>query len=247
MAMASTSEITYLSGKEAAELDEMLMGPLGFSVDQLMELAGLSVATATAEEFPASSHPRVLVVCGPGNNGGDGLVAARHLTHFGYDVSLCYPKPTPKPLYQGLTVTTASLGIPSSPHLPPRIDHSFDLVVDAIFGFSFKGEVRPPFDSILADLAQIKAPIVSVDIPSGWDVDEGEREGKGLQPRMLISLTSPKLAARHFKGAHFLGGRFVPPQIIEKFKLVLPPYPGTAQHVKLSGTSGPGGVCSDTA
>ena len=52
------------------------------------ELAGLSVACSLASEYPASSHPRILVVAGPGNNGGDGLVAARHLFHFGYSVQV---------------------------------------------------------------------------------------------------------------------------------------------------------------
>jgi NAD(P)H-hydrate repair Nnr-like enzyme with NAD(P)H-hydrate epimerase domain len=60
------------------------MGPLGFSVDQLVELAGLSVLCAVAAEktFPG----KVLVLADPGNNGGDGLVAARHLHHFGHQV-----------------------------------------------------------------------------------------------------------------------------------------------------------------
>jgi NAD(P)H-hydrate repair Nnr-like enzyme with NAD(P)H-hydrate epimerase domain len=53
---------------------------------RLQELAGLSVATATAEEFRLPDSSKVLIVCGPGNNGGDGLVAARHLHHFGYEV-----------------------------------------------------------------------------------------------------------------------------------------------------------------
>lgn len=69
-------------------VDEELMGPLGFSVDQLMELAGLSVAASLAAEYPSALHKRVLVVAGPGNNGGDGLVAARHLHHFGYTVQV---------------------------------------------------------------------------------------------------------------------------------------------------------------
>ena len=64
------------------------MGPLGFSVDQLMELAGLSVACSVFAEYPPSSHRRILVIAGPGNNGGDGLVAARHLYHFGYTVEV---------------------------------------------------------------------------------------------------------------------------------------------------------------
>ena len=65
------------------------MGPLGFSVDQLMELAGLSVAQSIEAEFPPDTHKDVLVIAGPGNNGGDGLVAGRHLHHFGYNVQVC--------------------------------------------------------------------------------------------------------------------------------------------------------------
>ena len=64
------------------------MGQLGFTVDQLMELAGLSCACAIQAEYPPSAHPKVLVIAGPGNNGGDGLVAARHLHHFGYKLQV---------------------------------------------------------------------------------------------------------------------------------------------------------------
>lgn len=53
-----------------------------------MELAGLSVAQSIALEYPATTHPRALVIAGPGNNGGDGLVAGRHLYHFGYQVQV---------------------------------------------------------------------------------------------------------------------------------------------------------------
>lgn len=64
----------------------------GFSVDQLMELAGLSVASSIESVYPRPAYNKVLVLCGPGNNGGDGLVAARHLKHFGFDPTMYYPK-----------------------------------------------------------------------------------------------------------------------------------------------------------
>ena len=91
------------------------------------------------------------------------------------------------------------------------------MLVDAIFGFSFKLDpergIRAPFDGILAALATASAPVLSVDIPSGWDVEAGPQGGDALTPDALISLTAPKLCATHFRGRHFLGGRFVPPAI----------------------------------
>ncbi|XP_030042746.1 NAD(P)H-hydrate epimerase, partial [Microcaecilia unicolor] len=103
------------------------------------------------------------------------------------------------------------------------IDETYCLVVDAIFGFSFKGAVREPFGSVLRTLKQITIPIASIDIPSGWDVEKGNPEG--IQPDMLISLTAPKKSAHHFSGRyHFLGGRFVPMALEKKYQLNLPPY-----------------------
>lgn len=81
-----------LGQDESRRLDERLMSAeTGFSLAQLMELAGLSVAQAIHRHYPAHSHPTILVLCGPGNNGGDGLVAARHLATFGYHVQAYAP------------------------------------------------------------------------------------------------------------------------------------------------------------
>ncbi|XP_050252214.1 pyridoxine/pyridoxamine 5'-phosphate oxidase 1, chloroplastic isoform X2 [Quercus robur] len=237
--------ISYLTQREAAEIDEILMGPLGFSVDQLMELAGLSVAASIAEVYKPSEYKRVLAICGPGNNGGDGLVAARHLYHFGYKPSVCYPKRTPKPLYSGLVTQLESLSVPflSVEDLPLDLSKDFDILVDAMFGFSFHGTPRPPFDDLIQRLVSLqdhdqthqKSPvIVSIDIPSGWHVEEGDIGGEGIKPDMLVSLTAPKLCAKKFCGPqHFLGGRFVPPSIADKYKLRLPPYPGSSMCVRI--------------
>ena len=92
-----------------------------------------------------------------------------------------------------------------------------DVVLDAIFGFSFKPPVRAPFDVALPLISRAGLPIVSVDIPSGWDVERGDAgAGAGdegrivLYPDVLVSLTAPKEGVRKFAGRHFLGGRFVP-------------------------------------
>lgn len=89
-----------------------------------------------------------------------------------------------------------------------------DVVLDAIFGFSFKPPVRAPFDDALQLITDSKLPIVSVDIPSGWDVEKGNAAGVGLDPDVLISLTAPKEGAREFEGRHFLGGRFVTKSVL---------------------------------
>ena len=225
-----------LSQQEATELDEDLMKTPGFSIDQLMELAGLSVAAAVQKQYPPSSHPRVLCVCGPGNNGGDGLVAARHLAQFGYEPRVLYPKRPSRPLFVNLAAQMEMMAIPMLDAMPEQLDQEYDLVLDAVFGFSFAGAVRPPFDAVLEAMRRSTLPVCSVDIPSGWHVELGPEgaEGEALMPETLISLTAPKLGSAHFAGHHYLGGRFVPPPIFAKYGFEQPAFPGAEQVVLIS-------------
>ncbi|TPX67585.1 hypothetical protein SpCBS45565_g03718 [Spizellomyces sp. 'palustris'] len=210
----------------------------GFSVDQLMELAGLSVAMALAKVYSKDSFQRVLVCAGPGNNGGDGLVAARHLFHFGYKPVVHYPKLTEKPLYKNLRRQLENLNVPFVENLDEELKTA-TIVLDAIFGFSFRGDIRPPFDEVIKKIKDSKLPIVSIDIPSGWDVEKGNVHGCGPEPEMLVSLTIPKEAAKFFKGkCHYLGGRFVPPEFAKRHGLVLPEYPGIEQCVDITNWNG---------
>ncbi|KAI8326034.1 NAD(P)H-hydrate epimerase [Martensiomyces pterosporus] len=220
--------IKYLGQKIAQSIDVELMSTHGYTIEQLMEIAGLSVAESIAREYPRG---KVLLCIGPGNNGGDGLVAARHLWHFGYQPSLYYPKKPSKDLYSNLLHQCAAHEIPVVEDLKSAVCES-DLVVDALFGFSFHGAVRPPFDEVLRILKDVAKPLVSVDIPSGWDVEQGDVSGSGLRPDMLVSLTAPKLCARQFAGRfHYLGGRFVPPEMARE--LGIPEHPGTSQCMRL--------------
>lgn len=228
----NTNKMKFLNQMEAQNIDIELFNDYKYSVDQLMELAGLSVASAVAKSFPLDSlsnpSKKVLIICGPGNNGGDGLVAARHLKLFGYCSEIYYPKRPSKDLFNNLTIQCKRQFIPFVDEMPNAqyINEHYNFVVDAIFGFSFRGDVRAPYDMIIEILKTVSVPIASVDIPSGWSVENGNSEG--IQPEVLVSLTAPKLCAAKFKGEHhYLGGRFVPRALEEKYHLDLPYFPGT--------------------
>ncbi|XP_052787632.1 NAD(P)H-hydrate epimerase-like [Mya arenaria] len=235
-------DLKFLNQTEAQNIDQELFTEYAFSVDQLMELAGYSCAVAIAKCYPIEEMTKdnhaVLVCCGPGNNGGDGLVCARHLKMFGYKPTIFYPKRPSKPLFDALYQQCEGMDMPVLSFFPSEahlITDSYNFVVDALFGFSFKAPVRPEFEPVMETLKKVESPICSIDVPSGWDVEKGDPNG--LQPELLISLTAPKQCARLFKGKHhYLGGRFVPRTLEQKYKLNLPPYPGTDCVVELKDT-----------
>lgn len=221
-----------LSAKAAAALDQELMSTGAYSIDQLMELAGLSVAKCIYKQYPpqSGSPNKVLVLVGPGNNGGDGLVCARHLKLWrNYEPIVYYPKRSSKDLFVRLETQLRDLGVEQIDSLD-RVKNLIDggslrVIVDSLFGFSFKPPVRAPFDDLInylsANASKI-APIVSVDIPSGWDVDNGP-VGADIGASMLISLTAPKPCAKRFVGpgkVHYLGGRFISDAIAEKYDIM---------------------------
>jgi NAD(P)H-hydrate epimerase len=225
--MASNDLMTgYLNAADAAALDVELMSSPGFSLEQLMELAGLAVAEAVYQVVTSQPNDdkkkRVLLICGPGNNGGDGLVAARHLMFFGYDCVVMYPKRSSKTHFVNLVQQCEDVNVPIVDEMPEDLQ-SYDAIVDAIFGFSFKGAPREPFASALTKMQEAQSsyniPVLSVDVPSGWNVDEGDVAGTGFVPQVLISLTTPKESAREFTGRHFVGGRFLPPKLAEKYNV----------------------------
>lgn len=212
----------------------------------------------------------MLVVCGPGNNGkyeprqvieqsnkytgGDGLVAARHLSHFGYRPSVYYPKEGKNELYQvrnshslisirsnppeqRLKIQLQNLSVPfiSAEEFPSALKGS-DLLVDAIFGFSFGGPLREPFPSIISQIESATTPVLSVDAPSSWDIESGPpKEGPGAKfmPSALISLSAPKPCVAFYKGRHFIGGRFLTKALTDKYGLDLPQYPGVDQVLEI--------------
>ncbi|RDA84845.1 hypothetical protein CP532_2097 [Ophiocordyceps camponoti-leonardi (nom. inval.)] len=225
-----------LGAKAAAALDHDLMTACGYSIDQLMELAGLSVSQAVYRLHPPSKGRRVLVVCGPGNNGTPPAVMAS-LPRVTYSsMAMSRPSFTPSRLAKQLEL----LQIPFVDEFEPAMS-STDQIVDAIFGFSFSGEVREPFPNVIRALERSKLPITSVDAPSSWDIEKGPPSsglGSSFMPTALVSLTAPKPLVKYFHGRHFIGGRFVPPSIASKYEFDLPKYEGIDQIVEVSTAGG---------
>jgi NAD(P)H-hydrate epimerase len=178
----------YLHQQLAKQIDQALFKT--FSLDQLMEIAGLSCFLAIQKEWKPS---RCLVLVGPGNNGGDALVCSRYLKHFGFDPRIWYPKRNPASLFVGLVSQLEELQVPFIDHVTAN-DLKTEFIIDGIFGFGFHGDIRSPFDKILTLLKECDQ-IVSIDVPSGWEVDN-EVNLHGILPKMLISLTGPKVRTK---------------------------------------------------
>ena len=90
-----SNSIPYINAETSALVDKELMGTYKYSIDQLMEIAGLTVAKVVNQEYVIKSNIKnlkIITLCGPGNNGGDGLVASRYLKEFGNDVEIFYQK-----------------------------------------------------------------------------------------------------------------------------------------------------------
>jgi NAD(P)H-hydrate epimerase len=159
---------------------------------------------------------------------------------FGYSTRVFLPKPITNDYFKALASQCRNASIPVEDGvLPSPVDcsaSSCDAVVDAVFGFSFSGEVREPFASTLCCLHSASVPVISVDVPSGWNVSSAGLPCHSWSPQVLVSLTAPKLCAREFKGRHWLGGRFVPPMMAARLELELPHYPGTDSVVLLHDT-----------
>ena len=283
----------YVDAETASAIDVALMSftEHGWFLEQLMELAGLAVADVLETELlfikgkedAEEERPRrrILFLCGPGNNGGDGLVAAKHSSNRGFDVDIWHPKlnsaldenegqkPLPyaraawknAKLFTGLYYSCKAAGCrflrdgqldllvdaDGEPDFEKPKLLEYRVVVDALFGFSFKGEPREPYKQVLEAVGKIRmvetkdrTTVLSVDIPSGDDVNEGPTQ-YSIHPDVLVSLTAPKKCilqrARLFLKAHdaassdlshlaeiisscrhYLGGRFISAKLVEQFK-----------------------------
>jgi len=174
---------------------------------ELMEAAGRAVAEAVAGLYPDGP---VRVVCGKGNNAGDGFVAARHLRGMGFEVEVLLLWPAGElggDAAVNLGRVEATL---AGEDLTARLDGS-GAVVDAIFGTGFAGEPREPAAAAIEAIGRCGAPVLACDIASGVDASSGEVAGAAVAADLTVSFHAAKLGHRVAPGKWHCGELRVAP------------------------------------
>ena len=183
---------------------------------QLMEIAGFQVARVLAMFFDGVHGRRITVVAGSGNNGGDALVAARHLHDHGAAVMVCLASPPPRGLGAGHLRTAVALGIPVEPiEAPAPAGRPGTVIVDGILGTGIRLPLRADAAAAIAALNALGAPTIAVDVPSGLDADTGDGADQCVRAVATVTLGLPKPALRSTRatGRLFVADIGLPPAL----------------------------------
>ncbi len=194
-----------LKGQEMQKLDRIAIEEIGVPSILLMEKAGLSVVEAIRREFPEAK--RVLVIAGKGNNGGDGLVVARHLHLMGYRVS--YVLALGEDLKGDALLQYQILKNLGLEPLKEVNWSSFDLIVDALFGTGFKPPAVGAGVEWINLMNSSRIPIVSVDIPSGLFADSGKEYEPSVKAHLTVTFQFPKVCHLLYPSAKRCGKLYV--------------------------------------
>lgn len=159
----------------------------GLSSTELMETAGGAVATAVLERYMPQP---VVILCGPGNNGGDGFVAARHLEASGWPVRVGLLGEYERLAGDALNAAQLWGGV-IEPATPELLDNH-PLVIDALFGIGLKRPLEGMARELVSAINARNLACVAVDLPSGLDGDTGEVLGAAPRCEMTVTFFRPK-------------------------------------------------------
>ncbi len=198
-----------LSPAEAVELDRAAQAD-GVAAVDLMERAGWAVARACVDLIGGSYGRRAVVVCGKGNNGGDGFVAARHLARWGLRVVVLLAD-DPEGLREPASTNHARLaevGVRVRRLDPGALDREIEranVAVDAIFGTGFHGFPEGNWAAAIDGLNAALVPVVAVDIPSGVDGTTGAVDGTAVRADLTVTFGAAKTGEVLMPGAELAG------------------------------------------
>ncbi len=209
-----------MTAAEMAEVDRRTVRIYGIGLLQMMELAGRGLAEQARRMLGGSvAERRVVVLCGTGNNGGGGMVAARHLHGWGAEVRglLIGPERGLKPVPTRQWRILKRLGLAAA----AKVDRPMvrpDLVVDAIFGYGFRGRPRPRPARWITWANTQGCPILALDVPSGLDATTGVPSASTIRATCTLTLALPKTGLRAPGAAAYVGEMYlsdigVPPEV----------------------------------
>ncbi|GHF28775.1 bifunctional NAD(P)H-hydrate repair enzyme [Kordiimonas sediminis] len=185
----------------AADTWAMQNGTSGIT---LMERAGKSVAEVATEMMPHNGDGTIIVLCGPGNNGGDGYVAARYLAEWGYTVSVM-----PISDIMALKGDAAIMARPWIGRTRPmdlNALKSADLVIDAMFGAGLDRDIEGDIAAVIEAVNEGSAVVLAVDLPSGLSGATGQVQGTAIQADTSVTFFSYKPGHILTPGRYYSGG-----------------------------------------
>jgi ADP-dependent NAD(P)H-hydrate dehydratase / NAD(P)H-hydrate epimerase len=201
--------------REMAQIDRAAIEDEKIPGMELMERAGEAVARAARDMITATGGRRVGVVCGKGNNGGDGLVAARRLagafeavvfmvgaekrTDLSPDARANYDR------LEGTPVTVRWICGPGDASELIRDGATFDLLIDCLFGTGFRGPAEGMYETVIEAMNDAARPVLSADIPSGVAGDTGAVDGRAVVADRTVTFAAPKAGLVQFPGAGYVG------------------------------------------
>lgn len=195
------AELPAVSASEMREIDRLAMEDFGIGLHQMMELAGVALARVVDQTLDSIDGARVAVLVGPGNNGGGGLVAARHLANRGALVHVILARPVWQ-LNESARERVATLIAMQVPACVVPWDladgeldellRGSDLLVDALLGYSADGPPRGAVETLIERAVASGTNVISLDLPSGIDPDTGETASAAIAASATVTVALPK-------------------------------------------------------
>ncbi len=205
--------------QQAQQIDQLSKSEYHLTDEILMESAGSSAAREIIQAYlPELANNTIGIVCGPGNNGGDGLVVARHLHSAGYhqmQVFVAADKANVTDLYRVQLRRVQAQGIPI--HYVHENSEQWErlrgcaVIVDALFGIGLNRDVSAPYSQLIELINSCRRPVVSLDIPSGLDGNRGVALGVCVQAAMTITFGLSKPGFYIAEGPQNIGKLVVVP------------------------------------
>lgn len=199
------------SSEQMREFDRLATERYGIPSIVLMENAGRHVYESVFQILDSIAGKKIVIISGKGNNGGDGFLAARHLRDAGADVSVCITadasdiKGDAKINFDILVKTGFHISlIRSVDELEPVLAQC-DAVVDAMYGTGLKGDITGLIADVINAINKCGKTVISVDIPSGVDADNGQIQGVCVKADITATFALPKLGLFLYPGAAYTG------------------------------------------